>query len=153
MTLQDCVLHLNCLHLLELPPREFHKNSRASMVWQMVSDNIHDVNVDVVSAVAASESSSAHHCLMCNSTVHLFNACPKVSDLSSNTRCIVFSSLLQALDVAHSHSCPGPIACNAKSHVHAIMTEVNTISDDVSAPADSSSHMHNDDIDAHPDFQ
>jgi len=33
------------------------------------------------------------------------------------------------------------------------MTEVNDISDDVSATVDSSGHMHNDDIDAHPDFQ
>jgi len=33
------------------------------------------------------------------------------------------------------------------------MTEVNDISNDVSATVESSDHMHNDDIDGHPDFQ
>jgi len=96
MTLQDHALCLNCLCLLELPPHEFHKNPGTPMVCQMVSNDILDVNVDVVSAVAASESSSTCHCLMCNSTVHLVNACPKVSDLSSNTWHIIFSGLLRA---------------------------------------------------------
>jgi len=123
------------------------------MVHQVVSDNIHDVSVDVVSAVAASKSSSTCHCLMCNSNVHLFNACPKVSDLSSDTWHIIFSSLLRARDSACSISCPGSTSHNVKSQVHALTTEVNATSDDVSATVDSSSHMHNDDIDMHPDFQ
>jgi len=123
------------------------------MVHQLVSDHIHDVSIDVVSAMAASESSSTHHCLMCNSTVHLFNACPKVSDLSSDTWHIIFSSLLRARDSACSISHPGSTSCNVKSQLHALMTKVNAISDDVSATVDSSSHMHNDDIDVHPDFQ
>jgi len=153
MTLRDRALRLNCLRLLELPPREFHKNSGTSMVRQMVSDDICNVGVDVVSAVAASESSSTRHCLMCNSTAHLFNACPKVSDLSPDKRRIIFSGLLRAQDLTRFNSRTGPTSRNAKSHVHAITTEVNDISDDISATVDSSDHMHNDDIDAHPDFQ
>jgi len=82
MTLRDCALRLNCLRLLELPPHEFYKNSGASTLRQIVSDDNHGANVDLISAVAASES---RRCLMCNSTVHLFNACPKVSDLSPDT--------------------------------------------------------------------
>jgi len=107
------------------------------MVQQMLSDNNHDVNVDVISAVATSESSSICHCLMCNSTVHLFNACPKVSDLNSDMQCIVFSGLLQAHNFACSNNHHGSASCNTQSHVHAITTEVNSIPDKASAVVES----------------
>jgi len=56
MTLRDRALHLNCLRLLELPPREFYKNSGASTLRQIVSDDNHGATVDVISAMATSES-------------------------------------------------------------------------------------------------
>jgi len=118
-----------------------------------MSDNNHNVNVDVISAVATSEVSSTHHCLMCNSTVHLFNACPKVSDLSSDKQHIVFSGLLKACDSTQSNNCHGSASCNTQSHVHAIMTEVTSTPDEASALVDSSDCTNDDDIDAHLDFQ
>jgi len=98
---------------------------------------------------------------MCNSTVHLFNACPKVSDLSPDTRHIVFSGLLKARDSARPHSGSGSTrqvfpSCN-QSQVRAIMTEITPVSDVTSEATaldlDSSDCLPDDNIDMHPDFQ
>jgi len=95
MTLHDRASHLNCLCLLELPPCDFQKNSGVPMVHQMFSYGTSDSPADSVSAVDTSDSSpAAHQCLMCNATTHLFNACPKVVDLDSNTCRVVFAGLL-----------------------------------------------------------
>ena len=160
MTLRDRALRLNCLRLLELSPREFYKNSATSTLRQVVSDDNHGATVDVISAVATSELPSTRHCLMCNSTVHLFNACPKVSDLSPDTRRIVFSGLLKARDSACPHSGSGSrqiFPSRNQSQVRAIMTDITPVSDVTSEATpldlDASDCLPDDNIDMHPDFQ
>jgi len=97
---------------------------------------------------------------MCNSNVHLFNACPKVSDLSPDTRRVVFSGLLKARDSARSHSGSGSrqiFPSRNQSQVHAIMTDITPVSDVTSEATpldlDASDCLPDDNIDTHPDFQ
>ena len=125
-----------------------------------MSDDNHGATVDVISAVATSELPSTRHCLMCNSNVHLFNACPKVSDLSPDTRRVVFSGLLKARDSARSHSGSGSrqfFPSRNQSQVRAIMTEIVPVSDATSEATaldlDSSNCLPDNNIDMHPDFQ
>jgi len=94
---------------------------------------------------------------MCQAPNHLFNDCPKVSDLDSNTRCVVFTSLLQACGSSQSQTEPLSDSCLPHAwHVHAIVT------DDTSMPFDESeldfTSSINDsenleDTESHPDFQ
>ena len=71
--------------------------------------------------------------------------------------------MLKACSSVCSHSgsgsgnCQASTSCNTQSHVHAITTEIMSTPDEASeAPAlvaDSSDHLHDDDIDMHPNFQ
>ena len=97
---------------------------------------------------------------MCQASTHLFNDCPKVLDLDSGTRHIVFSSLLQARGSprSSSHSTMVPRPSN-NQRVHAITVadaSATLVPFDESVPNIPSSgndlELH-EDIESHPDFQ
>jgi len=132
MTLWDHGSWIHCLCLLDLPPQEIVKSS-GPFVCQIVLDESSSLDMDLLAAVTAV--SSAWQCLMCQSSSHLFNACPKISDLDSTTWCMVFASHLKAHGNSHlqSWSSSGP---------HPLQTPgINAISlDDTSTPFDEVAH-------------
>jgi len=56
---------------------------------------------------------------MCRSPEHLFNHCPKVSDLDSTTRRVVFSSLLKAQS-STSHTSQVPSNTSKRANVQCV---------------------------------
>jgi len=128
MTLRDRASRIQCLRLLELPPREILKSS-GSFVRQIVSDVSPAEDVELLAAVTSTP--SPWQCLMCRASNHLFNECPKISDLDQNTRRVVFSSLLRARGPSRSQPRPSTGSRPSQAQrVHAITA------DDTSMPFD-----------------
>jgi len=94
---------------------------------------------------------------MCRASNHLFNECPKISDLDQNTRRVVFSSLLRARGPSRSQPRPltGSRSLQAQQ-VHAIAADDTSMPFDETAldfaPATDDSTLI-EEAEAHLDFQ
>jgi len=158
MTLRDRASQIKCLRLLDLPPREFLKPPHSQVRQINIEEPCLDDSAMVTAAVTSTDRSAGRQCLMCHSPEHLFNDCPKVSDLDSTTRRVLFSSLLKARSsTSHTSRVPSNTLKRANvQRVHAVT------SDDGQSPFDEtaidSTALELDDvslaeIENHPDFQ
>ena len=93
---------------------------------------------------------------MCQASNHLFNECPKISDLDQNTRHVVFSSLLRAHGPLQSQPRPSTSRSLQAQQVHAITADDTSMPFDETA-LDFASVTDNstliEEAEAHPDFQ
>jgi len=105
---------------------------------------------------AVTSTSSPWQCLMCQASNHLFNDCPKISDLDSNTCCVVFSSLLRAHGTSWPQTQPSTSSCSLQTQqAHAVTADdTSTPFDestlDFASSADDSNIL--EETESHPDF-
>jgi len=94
---------------------------------------------------------------MCQSSSHLFNDCPKILDLDSLTRCVVFTSLLKARGTNRSQVRPSSTSRPLRMPgIHAVSlddtpTPFDEVAHDAVKIADDPDVI--DHVDSHPDFQ
>jgi len=113
------------------------------------------LDTDLIAAVTSA--SPTWQCLMCQSSSHLFNDCPKILDLDSLTWRVVFTSLLKACGTTHSQVWPSSTLrplCMPGIHavsLHNTPTPFDEVAHDTVKLVDDPDVI--DQVDSHPDFQ